>query len=96
MQGVASLHEHQCESYFSCIVAAKKILLKNLDKYQSSLLNISPQEQALGFKYVYQTQLTKETVNERLRGPMAMWEQKETYIDNNAQHLLDRLTKYYG
>jgi hypothetical protein len=50
----------------------------------------------LGFKYVYQTKLTKETVNERIRGSLGMWETKETYIDNDIQLVVDRLHDYYN
>ena len=84
------------ESYFSCIVAAKKIRLKDLTQYGSPLLTITPQEEALGFKYVFQTQLTKETINERLRGPLGLWDIKESFIDNNCQLVLDRLHEYYN
>ena len=59
------------------------------------MLNITPEEEALGFKYVYQTKLTKDTVNERLRGPLGLWDTKETYIDNNIQLVINRLRDYY-
>lgn len=84
------------ESFFSCIIATKKVSLKNLEAYSSPMLNITPEEQALGFKYVFQTLITKETVGERLRGPYGMWSSKETFIDNNAQHLMDKLHEYYS
>lgn len=84
------------ESYFSCIMSTKKVPVKKLEGYESDLLNISPEEEALGFKYVYQTKLTKETVNERMRSPLGMWDTKETFIDNDIQHVLDRLHEYYG
>lgn len=90
-----SLKNNGIESYFSCVIAAKKVSLKKLEGMQSDLLNITPQEEALGFKYVFQTQLTKETVNERLRGPMGLWDTNETFIDNNMQLVMDRLHEYY-
>ena len=91
-----SLMNQGIESYFSTVISTKKVPLKTLEKYQNDLLTISPQEEALGFKYVFQTQLTKETVNERIRGPIGMWLPKETFIDNNAQLVLDRLKQYYA
>ena len=91
-----SLMNQGVESYFSTVIATKKMSLKALDKYKSDLLNITPQEEALGFKYVFQTMLTKETVNERIRGPLGMWLSNETFIDNNAQLVLDRLKQYYN
>lgn len=83
------------ESYFSLVIATKKVQLKALKDYQSDLLTITPEEQALGFKYVFQTKLTKETVGERLRGPLGMFDTKETFTDNNAQLVMNRLHEYY-
>ena len=91
-----ALKNNGIESYFSCVVAAKKVKLKELTEYQNDLLEVTPDEEGLGFKYVYQTRLTKETVNERLRGPLGLWDKKETYIDNDIQKVFDRLREYYG
>lgn len=84
------------ESYFSVVIASKKVPLKALEGYKSDLLTITPEEEALGFKYVFQTKITKDTVNERLRGPMGLFDTKETFIDNNMQLVLDRLKEYYA
>jgi hypothetical protein len=83
------------ESYFNNVISAKKVPLNKLDGYENDLLNITPRDEAVGFKYVYQTMLTKDTVNERIRGPMLMWDDSETFIDNNLQYVLERLHKYY-
>lgn len=90
-----ALKNQSIESYFSCVIATKKIQLKDLDQYKNALLTITPQEQMLGFKHVFQTQLTKDTVNERLRSPMGLFDQSETYINNDIQLVLDRLDEYY-
>jgi len=84
------------EAYFSTIVACKKVSLKTLKDFKNDLLIITPEEEALGFKYVYQTKITKETVNERIRGPLGMFSQQETFIDNNVQFLINRLREYYA
>lgn len=84
------------ESYFNNVIAAKKVPLKDLEGQDSELLTITPQEEALGFKYVFQTSLTKKTVNERIRGPMGMWAGNETFIDNDLQLVINRLHEYYG
>lgn len=91
-----SLKNNGIESYFTVVVASKKVQLKNLKDYGSELLNITPEEEALGFKYVFQCKLTKETVNERLRGPLGLFATKETYIDNNMQLVLNKLREYYA
>lgn len=91
-----ALKNNGIESYFTVVIASKKVPLKNLKDYKSDLLNITPEEEALGYKYVFQTKLTKDTVNERLRGPLGLFETPETYIDNNMQLVLNRLKEYYG
>lgn len=91
-----ALAKNGIEAYFSTVVSARRIAITELQQYGSDMLNITPEEDILGFKYVYQTKLTKETVNERIRASMGMWDMKETFIDNNAQFLLDRLHQYYG
>ena len=91
-----SLKNNGIESYFSCVIAAKKKKLTDLEEYKSDLLTITPQEEALGFKYVFQTMITKDTVNERLRGPMGLFAANETFIDNDMQLVLDRLHEYYS
>lgn len=84
------------ESYFSVVLGAKKMSLKALEPYKSVLLNITAEEQELGVKYVFQTKITKETVNERLRGPLGLFSNSETFIDNNMQLVMNRLQEYYA
>ena len=91
-----ALKNNGIESYFSVVIASKKVPLKALKEYSSDLLTITPEEEALGFKYVFQTKITKETVNERLRGPLGLFTTKETFIDNNMQLVLNRLKEYYA
>ena len=91
-----SVKNNGVESYFSTIIASKKVPLKTLKDYQSSLMTITPEEEALGFKYVFQTKLTKDTVSERLRGPLGLFNTSETFTDNNMQLILDRLHQYYA
>lgn len=83
------------EAYFSCIVAAKKIPVKDLKDYQNDLLHITEEEEAVGYKHVFQTLITRTTTGERIRSPMGLFERKETYMDNDAQLLLDRLNEFY-
>ena len=91
-----ALKNNGIESYFTVVIASKKVPLKALKDYKSDLLTITPEEEALGFKYVFQCKLTKETVNERLRGPLGLFDTKETYIDNNIQLVLNKLQAYYS
>lgn len=84
------------ESYFSTVVAAKVKSLADLEGYDNELLVITDREKAMGFKHVYQTMLTKDTINERIRSPMGMFSDAETFIDNDAAKLLARMNDYYG
>lgn len=83
------------EAFFSMVIAAKKMPITKLEGHENDLLNITEEEKMLGFKHVFQTKLTKETINERLRSPIGMWKANETYIDNNVQLVMDRLHQYY-
>lgn len=91
-----ALKNNGIESYFSTVVSTKKISLKNLEDYESGLLNITPQDEMLGYKHVFQTQLTKATVGDRIRSPMGMFTTPQTFMDNDAQSLLDHLVEYYA
>lgn len=91
-----ALKNNGVEAYFSTVVAAKKVSIKDLAPYQSDLLTITDEEKELGYKHVFQTRPTKTTVGERIRSPMGMFEKNETYMDNCAQTLLDHLDKFYN
>lgn len=90
-----SLKNNGIESYFSLVIATKKVPLKVLKDYKNQYLEITPDEEVLGYKHCFQTRLTKETSAERLRGPMGMWSQQETYIDNNIAYVMERIKEYY-
>ena len=90
-----SLKNNGIEAYFSCVVTARRMAVAKLADYKSDLLTITPEEEALGFKHVFQTKLTKDTINERIRSPMGMFSTAETFMDNDVQKLLDHLHTYY-
>ena len=90
-----SLKNNGVEAYFSTVVAAKKMSVKDLTGYKSDLLNITDEEQELGYKHVFQTRPTKTTTGERIRSPMGMFTKEQTFIDNDCQLLLDHLDEFY-
>lgn len=93
-----SLNKIGIEAYFSCVIGVKKMKVKDLEPYEegNDLLNITEKERRIGIKYVYQTDLTKDTVNEKIRGPIGMWSDQETFIDADMQVVLNRLKQYYA
>ncbi len=93
-----SLGNNGIESFFSTVVSTKKILLTKLEPYlndKNKHLDVTDEEKALGYKHVFQTRLTKDTVNERIRSSMGMWKVEETFINNDIQIVIDRLHSYY-
>jgi len=60
----------------------------------SALLNITPKEEAKGYKHVFLTDSDKSTIGGRIRTPLGMFSDDELYIDNNALHVLKRLSDY--
>lgn len=91
-----ALGKQSIESYFSIVIGVKKMRNKELAKYENDLLEITPREEALGFKHVFQTMVTKETIGDRIRGPIGLFEDSETYIDNDAEMLLQIIDNYYN
>jgi hypothetical protein len=92
-----ALAKNGIEAFFSTIVTARTHTLEFLEKYKNPLLTITDDDELLGYKHVFQTRLTKETIGERgMRSPMGMWSVPETFIDNDAQILMDRLIEFYN
>lgn len=104
-----ALRNLSMESFFSCVVSAKKIKVTQLEKELTDAgcepdadgnwndcLRITAKERRINLKYVFQTDVTAKTLHERTRSPMGMWDDRELYIDNNVQYLHDRLTAFYA
>lgn len=90
-----SLKNNGIEAYFSTVVMAKKMAVKELEKYGSNLLTITEEDKELGYKHVFQTRPTKSTVGERIRSPMGMFDKSQTFADNDVQLLLNHLHEFY-
>lgn len=90
-----SLMNSGIESWFTTVIAAKKLPLTKLQAYSNSMLNITEDDEFDGMKHVFQTKLTKDTINERITSKLGLWSREETYIDNDVQLVLDRLNEYY-
>lgn len=91
------LKKNGLEAYFTTVINARKMKLKDLQKSGGNkLLHISDEERELGFKHVFQTRTTKQTIGDRIRSPMGLFDRDETFIDNDAQTVMDQLTGYYA
>lgn len=87
------------ESFFSTVVTTRKMKIKDLEPYlteDNKLLIVTDRERLLGFKHVFQTQVTKETTSDRIRGPFGMWADCETFINNDVAMVMKRLDEYYS
>lgn len=89
-----SLKNNGIEAWFSTVISTLKVKI-NDDLKEHDLLKFSEREKAVGYAHVFQTQITKDTVNSRIRGPMGLWDDHETYINNDLQLVIDRLKEYY-
>ena len=90
-----ALKNNGLESYFSVVIGTKRPPMKVLNEFDSPLLTYTEQETISGVKHVFQTQITRDTAGERIRGPIGMWNPNETFINNDIQLVLDRLDDYY-
>lgn len=92
-----SLKNEGVEAFFSTVVSTKVMSLEDLEPYKDNgLLHITEEDEALGFKHVFQTKITKATTGERIRSPMGLFTTKESYMDNDVAVLLDHLKKFYN
>lgn len=86
------------EAYFSIVVYARKAPIKELEEleYDPELLRITDRDRAVGYKHVFQVDITRKYADSRIRAPMGCWQPNQLYMDNNAQMLIDHLTQFYG
>lgn len=84
------------EADFSIILSAKRLSLAKIQDYAGPLLNITEEDKENGFKYVFATRIDADSIGEKTRSPMGMWDRKEKYIDNDLKLVFKRLHDYYG
>jgi hypothetical protein len=91
-----SIMNQGVEAYFTQVISSKVVPIKELQNYQNPMLTLTEEDELLGYKYVFQTRLTKDTYHERIRSPMAMWPTNYTFIDNDLQKVLNHTHSYYN
>ena len=83
------------EADFTTILSTKQMPIKKLEGHENDLLHITDEEREDGFKYVFATRVTKESVGEKMRSAMGLWNRNELYIDNDLNQVFARLKEYY-
>jgi hypothetical protein len=84
------------EADFTTILSTKQVPLKKLRPYENELLHITDEEKEDGFKYVFCTRVTKETIGDKMRSAIGLWKRNELYIDNDLDQVFTRLRQYYA
>lgn len=93
-----ALAKNGVESYFSIVVYARRVTIKELTQleYDPELLHITPRDEAVGYKHVFQVDVTKDLADSRIRSPMGCFKPNQIFMDNDAQLLINHLKSYYG
>lgn len=82
-----------CESDFSHILTTKLVKTRVLADRECALLSITDEDREDESKLVFQTRPFKSEAS-LSRAPIGFWERSELYIDNNINHVLDRIKEY--
>jgi hypothetical protein len=93
-----ALQKNGLEAFFTTVINCRKVGLKDIlkDSEEGPLLKITDRDRSLGYMHVFQTRTVKSTVGDRIRSPWALFQDNETYINNDAQVVVDRLMEYYA
>lgn len=83
------------EADFTTILATKQMPIKKLEGFENDLLHITDEEREDGFKYVFVTRVTKDSIGEKMRSAIGLWNRNELYIDNDLNQVFARLKEYY-
>lgn len=84
------------EADFTTILSTKQMPIKKLEGMENALLHITDEEREDGFKYVFATRVVKESIGEKMRSAIGLWDRKELYIDNDLDQVFKRLREYYN
>lgn len=84
------------EADFTTILSTKQMPIKKLEGMENDLLHITDEEREDGFKYVFSTRVVKESIGEKMRSAIGLWNRNELYIDNDLNQVFTRLREYYA
>lgn len=84
------------EADFTTILSTKQMPIKKLEGIENDLLHITDEEREDGFKHVFVTRVTKDSIGEKMRSAIGLWNRNELYIDNDLNQVFTRLKEYYA
>lgn len=90
-----ALQARGVEAYFNVVIASKCLPIKKLSKVKNDLFTLTDREEVVGFKYVFQTERTKDTSGERIACPFELFSLDETFIDNDVELVFKRINEFY-
>ena len=91
-----STSDRGIESFFTNILYSDYVELNDLEGHENPYLKITEDEKIDEGKYVFQTRKTSTGVGLNIRQTRDLWSRKETYIDNNIVHVINKIKAKYG
>lgn len=86
-----SLRDLKMENFFTNILYSDVLSADDLDDYRNDLL-VSDEDDPETY-YVYQTRKCEEGLGANVRSTHGLWSKQETFIANDCQAIVDRMTK---
>ena len=84
------------EADFTTILSTKQVPISKLEGVENNLLHITDEEIEDGFKHVFCTRISKDSIGQKMRSAIGLWDRSELYIDNDLEQVFTRLRDYYG
>lgn len=89
------------EAYATMVLHAKKVPIEKVEEYYeegaSPLLTVTDADRRRGYKHVFQTRSTANSMHERMRSPFEFFDDMtEVFLDNDIFKVLQRWDEYYG
>lgn len=91
-----ALKNQGLEAYFSMIIYTRRVKITELEElpYDDNLLHITTRDKTVGYKHVFQCEVTKEFANSRIRSPIGCFKDNQIFMDNDLQLLMDHIEAY--
>lgn len=84
------------EADFTTILSTKQLPVSRLEGMENDLLHITDEEREDQLKYVFCTRKDGNSVGQKMRSAIGLWDRNELYIDNDLEQVFTRLRSYYA